>query len=353
MLSFPNLPGYEYLMENIVSNQHFYTLPSILKQKGYQTFFLYNGNLSWDNMYGFFRKQGIDHFIGTHDYPNPIHRDRVWGVTDQDVFDRANQEFVQADKTGPFFGLILTLSNHAPFDLPEPLPFAHTTGMGELNKRLDGVQYADWAVGHFMDQAKKLDYFQNTLFVFVGDHGFGVEPKLTEANLLFHHVPLLFYSPMLSKSGAVISTPASQLNIIPSVLGLLQLNVQHASWARNLFSTNFTDDNFVVFKGSGGSGSDQAVAMIRGDKILVVGSDNLTRLWTYRLNPDPALTPLTDPDSQKILNTMQRRTLRLCRSRDERPLSPADARSRSATAPHRTNRRKVNKSAIQNPKSKI
>ncbi len=305
MLSFPNLPGYEYLMENIVSNQPFLTLPSILKQTGYQTLFLYNGNLSWDNMYGFFRKQGIDHFVGTQDYVNPIHRDRVWGVTDQDVFDRANKEFVEADKKGPFFSLILTLSNHAPFDLPEPLPFEHTQNMGELNKRIDGVRYADWAIGHFIEEAKKLDYFNNTLFVFVGDHGFGVEPKLTEANLLFHHVPLLFYSPLLSKKGMVVSTAASQLNIIPTVLGLLELTVPQSSWARNLFSTDFTDDNFVVFKGSGGSGSDQAIAMIRGDKMLVVGSDGITRLWSYRLNPDPAITPLSDPDSQKILNTMQ------------------------------------------------
>ncbi len=308
MLSFPNLPGYEYLMENMVANQPFLTLPAILKAQGYQTMFLYNGNLSWDNMYGFFRKQGIDRFVGTSDYVNPVHRDRVWGVTDQDVFDRANEEFEAAGGRGPFFGVVLTLSNHAPFDLPEPLPFAHTTGMGELNKRIDGVRYADWAVGRFMERAKQLDYCANTLFVFVGDHGFGVEPKLSEANLLFHHVPLLFYSPLMSKAGTVVTDPASQLDIVPTVLALLGSSASHSSWGRNLFSADAgpADERAVVFKGSGGSGSDQAIAMVRGDKLLVVGSDMSTRLWSYRLNPDPGLTPLDDPRSALTARSMQR-----------------------------------------------
>jgi phosphoglycerol transferase MdoB-like AlkP superfamily enzyme len=306
MLSFPNMPGFEYLMQNIVSNQPFASLPGVLKQNGYQTMFIYNGNLSWDNMEGFFRKQGIDRFIGGDDFVNPIKRDRVWGVTDQDVFDRANQEFAAAEKKGPFFSLVLTLSNHAPFDLPEPLPFGERTAdMGDMNKRADGVRYADWCVGHFIDEAKKASWFDNTIFVFVGDHGFFVPPLLTEANITFHHVPLLFYAPKLfaANSPKVIHATASQLNIAPSVFGLLQLDTPHASWGRNLFSSDYPDENFAIFKGSGGSGSDQAVVMMRGDKLLVVDSLGQTKLWNIRLNPDPGVTPLRD---DALLKQMQR-----------------------------------------------
>lgn len=295
MLGFPNLPGFEYLMQNIVSNQPFLGLPTVLKREGYQTFFIYNGNMSWDNMEGFFRKQGVDKFIGSPDYVNPIHRDRVWGVTDQDVFDRANQEFEAANAKGPFFSLILTLSNHIPFDLPEPLPFPKTTDMGEQNKRMDGVKYADWAVGRFIEQAKKLKYFENTLFVFVGDHGFHVDPTLTEVHLLYHHVPMVFYSPLLSEKGLKISSVAAQMNILPTVMGLLGIAKPQAAWGRDLFSQEFSDENFVVFKGSGGSGSSQAVALLRGDKMLVVGSEGTTKLWQYALNPTAAVTPLDDP----------------------------------------------------------
>src|SRR5690606_13930804 len=136
MLGFPNLPGYEYLMENYSGNQPFSALPSILRREGYQTVFIYNGNLAWDNMEGFFGKQGVDRFVGGKDFGNAIAQDRVWGVSDKDMLDRANQEFERAHKSGPFFGFVLTLSNHAPFDVPQPLPFPPTTGHGELNKRL-------------------------------------------------------------------------------------------------------------------------------------------------------------------------------------------------------------------------
>jgi phosphoglycerol transferase MdoB-like AlkP superfamily enzyme len=161
-------------------------------------------------------------------------------------------------------------------------------------------------VGRFIEQAKKLEYFQNTLFVFVGDHGFHVEPKLTETHLLYHHVPLLFYSPgLLSKSGEVVSSPASQLDIVPTIMELVEANVPHSSWGRDLFSRERNGDGVVTFKGSGGSGSDQAVALIRGDKMLVVGSNGKPSLWSYRLNPEPSVTPLEDPASLRTANAMQ------------------------------------------------
>jgi hypothetical protein len=58
--------------------------------------------------------------------------------------------------------------------------------------------------------------------------------------------------------------------------------------------------------GSGGSGSDQAVALVRGDKLLVVGSDGQTTLYRYALNPVPAIEPMTDSASQGVKQAMKR-----------------------------------------------
>lgn len=303
LLGFPNLPGFEYLMQNMVSNQEFTTLPAVLKQKGYQTLFLYNGNFAWDNMRGFFHKQGIDRFIGADDYINPTFKDDVWGVSDRDVFDRANQEFAEAAKSGPFFGAILTLSNHAPFDLPEPLPFERTSNMDDLNKRCDAIRYADWAVGRFIEQAKQMDYFDNTLFVFVGDHGFHIAPVLSEIHLLYHHVPLLFYAPnLLDQKGVVSHEVSSQVNIAPSVLALLGGDQPQAYWGRNLFSQEFAETNFAVIKGSGG---DRAVGMVRGDKLLVIGTDGQARLWRYDLGFPPSIRRRESQRDQAELAAMR------------------------------------------------
>ena len=291
LLSFPNLPGYEALMQTQLANQHFSSLPGILREEGYHTMFLYNGNLSWDNMRGFFRKQGIEQFVGGDDFPTSIRRDAVWGVDDADLLHRANAEFEVAGSKGPFLGVVLTLSNHSPWDLPD-FP-GRITDRGDLNGPLNGVKYADWAIGEFMAEARKMEYFENTLFVFVGDHGSRVVgEKLTAASLLTHHVPLLFYGPgVLNAAPGVDHTVASQLNIVPTILGLLDVHAPHASWGRDLFTTEGRAENVAVFKGSGG---DNSMAIVDDDLVYVVDEADHAMLYRYTLAPHARVTPVSD-----------------------------------------------------------
>lgn len=290
-LGFPALPGFDALMQSGAANQEFCSLAELLRSRGYRTMFLYNGNLEWDNMRGFFRKQGVERFVSGEDIENPKFRDAVWGVSDGDLFDRANEEFEAAAKDGPFFATVLTLSNHAPFQVP-PVPGASPiTSMGELNGRLTAMRYADHALGQFIEDAKRRDYFKDTLFVFVGDHGFHVDPVLTEVHLLYHHVPLLFFAPGLLDRRGADPRVASQMNILPSVLDLLGLaDVPHASWARSLFDDSFGDDGGVaVFKLAGGG---SATAIARGDDLLVLGSaDQAPKLVRYDVGREPSVKP--------------------------------------------------------------
>ncbi len=304
LLSFPNLPGYEALMQSPLANQPFTSLPGILSGEGYQTMFLYNGNFDWDNMHGFFCKQGMDRFIGGQDFDASVRRDTVWGVDDLEVFRRANREFAVAAAKGPFMGVILTLSNHTPWDLPH---FAGelTTGRGSLAGPIRGIRYADWSVGQFMEEARKLDYFNNTLFVFVGDHGSRVVgAKLTAANLLVHHVPLLFYGPgVLDGVPRIDHTVASQLNIVPTVLGLLDVQRPQASWGTDLFTADGQAQSFALFKGTGG---DDSTAMVRGDHTLVIDEGGTSVLYHYSLAGHPTATPISsaDPSHGTLRNGM-------------------------------------------------
>lgn len=294
LLSFPNLPGYEALMQSPLANQPFTSLPGILAQEGYETMFLYNGNFAWDNMRGFFRKQGMDRFIGGDDFDSSVRRDSVWGVDDLEVFKRANREFESASARGPFMGVILTLSNHAPWDLPR-FPGQPTEDRGTLTGPIKGIRYADWAVGQFIEEARKLPYFNNTLFVFVGDHGSRViGSKLTAASLLTHHIPLLFYGPgVLDATPRTDRTIASQLHVVPTVLGLLGVGRPQASWGTDLFTADGQAQSFAIFKGSGG---DNSTAIIRGDRALVVDEAGKTILYHYSLGGHPSVTPIAGAD---------------------------------------------------------
>ncbi len=285
LTSFPNLPGYEYLMKMMEANQEFSSLPMLLDRQGYQTLFLYNGLFSWDNKEGFFRQHGMERFIGTEKYENVAFRDPVWGVSDQDVYHRANEEFRAMAEKGPFFSVILTLSNHAPFNLPEPLPFPRIITGDDREGRHNGMRYADWALGEFFRQARQEDYFRDTLFVVTGDHAFGGNPPITPMGLSRFHVPLLFYAPsLLGETPRRLQTVANQVDIIPSILALLDLRTPHQSWGRNLFSPALKDEGHAVIKPSGG---EDQVAYIEGDYILIQAPRVKPELYRFSLDFPP------------------------------------------------------------------
>lgn len=305
LTSFPNLPGYEFLMKMMESNQEFSGLPTILDQHGFQSVFLYNGLFSWDNKEGFFRQHGIDRFIGTGDYQNPVFRDPVWGVSDQDVYRRANQEFRTMAGDKPFFGVILTLSNHAPFNLPDPLPFPRIVTGDHLEGRFNGMRYADWALGEFFREASREDYFKDTLFVITGDHGFAVPPNITPMGLARFNVPLLFYAPgQLAPQRR--DTVASQVDIGPSVMGLLGLDDPHQAWGRDLFSPDLHDPGFAVIKPSG---SEEVVALIEGDHLLMRDPKSRSQLYSYSLGAHPGNSADEATASPERVRHMEKRLL--------------------------------------------
>ncbi len=300
LAGFPNLPGFEYLMKTMEANQGFSGITSVLEPLGYGTVFLYNGLFSWDNKEGFFRQHGIHRFIGRHEYVNPTFVDPVWGVSDYDVFMRANDEFRDLAEKGPFFGAILTLTNHSPFNLPDPLPFEKILTGNSFEGRANSMRYADWALGEFFKKARNEKYFENTLFVVTGDHGFGTAPAITGMQLDRFHVPLLFYSPkLLSLRGERRSMIASQVDIGPTILGLLGSNRPHQAWGRNLLSVAPGDQGFAMIKPSGGK---EEVALIEGDLLLMRAPKGKAVLYKYSLDFPPVSERIEDPQKVKEMD---------------------------------------------------
>lgn len=286
LCSFPNLPDYERLAKGPVGEQPFRTLPQIFKENGFETLFLYNGLFSWDNKEGFYRHQGVERFIGQFDFKNPTHVDKDWGPCDFDVFNRAIEEFSDLSaKKKKFFGIVLTLSNHAPFDLPKIEGLDEITSGGEQNKRLNGVHYADWAVGQFMASARKQEWFDDTLFVFVGDHGFAIPPNITEVSLLHMHVPLLFYAPALfGGKHEVRHQTVGQMDILPSIVGLAGFDTPHQSFGRDVFRLQPDEPGHTYVKRVG----EPSLGWIEGNEILVGNAGAPTRRHTLDLGFPPS-----------------------------------------------------------------
>lgn len=286
MACFPNLPAFEYLMQEPEGGNQFSGLPQLLGARGFNDLYVYNGDFAWDNQRGFFGNQGMTRFIGRNDYVDPIVSDPTWGVSDQDMFDRAVIELRQLDPNRPFYALLQTLSNHTPYALPDTLPVDEVTDQGSYaNEHLSAMRYSDWALGRFFEQIRDEPYYDQTLFVIVGDHGFGTPQQLTELDLLRFHVPLLLIAPgMVERFGEKNNVVGTQVDIVPTIMGRLGGEVRHQCWGRDLLSLPADDQGMGVIKPSGGG---QTVGIIRGDNVLIQPRDEEPRLYQYQLGAEP------------------------------------------------------------------
>lgn len=293
---FPNLPGHEYLMQQPEGSNEFSGLPALFLPDSDNNVYVYNGDFRWDNQEGFFRNQGMDHFIGREDITNPKHTDAVWGVSDEDVFSQAAVELEKLAANGAFYAVIQTLSNHTPFSLPEPLPMAQVTDAGNQSEHLTAMRYSDWALGEFFRTIESQPYYQETLFVIVGDHGFGTDTIASAIDLHRFHVPLLLLAPGIQEHfGKRSKLVGSQVDIVPTIMGLLGQPYRHQCWGRDLLSiaaTDKSDGGFAVIKPSG---SDQTAAIISGADILTLAPGMAPAFGTLTFGDSLAWHSASDP----------------------------------------------------------
>ena len=303
MACFPNLPGFEYLMQTPEGGHKLSGLPALLSARDYDDVYVYNGDFAWDNQSGFFGNQGMTTFIGRNDFVNPVFSDPTWGVSDQDMFDRAAQELAGTYGKKPFYALLQTLSNHTPYALPKDLPVEPVTGQGRLDEHLTAMRYSDWALGQFFEKARKEPYFNETLFVIVGDHGFGNHQQVTELDLGRFNVPLLLIAPGIQdKFGAVDHTVGTQVDIVPTIMGRLGGETRHQCWGRDLLNLPAGDPGVGMIKPSG---SEQIVGLVQGDRILIESKDMTPRLYRYQLGREFKAELIESPDQPEMLKKLE------------------------------------------------
>ena len=192
-------------------------LPQTLQGMGYHTAYFMPHDADFDNMRGFLYNNGFGEVYGQSEY-DPALVVGTWGVPDHVLFDYALARCNKAAEEGqPFFTTVMTCSDHSPYIVPKGIDFkaVHNTSIEDMV-----VEYADWSIGRFMRQASEQPWFQNTLFVFVGDHG-AARNCPYDMSLPYNHVPLLFYAPG-RVAAERIDRPALQLDITATVLGMIE-----------------------------------------------------------------------------------------------------------------------------------
>ena len=280
--SLPPLPGIATVRRP--QSESLFTLPGVLRAQGYQTRFIYGGRAMFDGMGRYMLHNGIDRVIEQSDFPKDAYK-TAWGVADEMIFDRALAEMDTMHATGkPFYALVLSVSNHRPYLYPK----GRIAADPEKKWRVNAVQYADWALGRFVRDARTHAFFDNTLFVLMGDHGARVYGA-SEIPLPSYEVPVLFYAPGIVAAGRRINTLSSSLDIPPTVLGLLGASYETKFFGHDLFHVDSTAGRALMTHNN-------EIALMRGDRLAVLGLRERRDL--YQVNRSTGdLVRITSPDA--------------------------------------------------------
>jgi phosphoglycerol transferase MdoB-like AlkP superfamily enzyme len=228
-LSIPPVPGQSVVRRP--ENENLFSLGALLKSKGYTTQFIYGGYSSFDNMGYYFANNNYEVIDRAAIPANEIHYANIWGVADEDLFTLALKKLDNNYATGkPFFSQIMTVSNHRPYTYPEgriDIPPSKQVREG-------AVKYTDYAIGKFIREASEKPWFNNTIFVVVADHCAYAAGKV-ELPVTGYHIPMLIYSPALVKP-RIYDRLTSQMDIIPTILGLLKMNYRSKFFGQDIFN---------------------------------------------------------------------------------------------------------------------
>lgn len=242
-------------------------LPGILKQNGYTNTFILTHDDQFDNMAGFLKANHYDKIVSQKNYPFKEVLSTL-GVPDHYMFKYAIENTINENVKEPFFATFMTGSDHGPHIIPKNIAFKsnHSDILVSI------IEYADWSIGYFLDLARKQPWFENTIFVFVADHGYsGTSPY--EVSMDYHHIPFIIYSPKYIPHGREYNQVGLQVDVAQTVLGFLKLSYINSTQGINLLENN---RKYAVFS------SDDKIGCLNDSLLSIIHPDGSQKMYFYK-----------------------------------------------------------------------
>ena len=276
----------------------------------YEKFYFIGGSLSWGNVRGVISNVDGLHKYEESDYKNSSRND-VWGISDVHLAGEVND--VLKKQTKPFFAFVQLSGNHSPNTIPEDnfgfkkekkiskaeyIKYAFDGGENDYN----GQRFLDHSVKRLVELAKKEDYFDNTIFIFVGDHGLHKRADhMHNAEQVFEthtlHTPLIIYAPKLLKH-KVLDYPVSEVDIMATIGGLSNQTYVNTTMGRDILSIDFdTKDHYAFYMTHE---NNPRINLISKEYILRMRADGSdVKLFDYYFDGSPINISKENPEISK------------------------------------------------------
>lgn len=317
-LALPPTPGQSIVRRP--KNDNLFSLGSVLRHNGYDTLFAYGGYGYFDNMNAFFEGNGYRVIDRTQIPKEKIVLENIWGVADESLFDHVIAELdrQQAEDRRPFFVHVMTTSNHRPYTYPSGrIDIPSGTG------RDGAVKYADWAIGHFLEEAARHAWFSDTVFVITADHGANARGGI-EIPVDKYRIPVFIYGPRHITAQRV-DRLMSQIDVAPTLLGLLGVSHYSKFFGRDILHASPAGDRAFV-------GNYQTLGYLKDGKLAVLQPKRKTGVFRTDANGKP-VAPDQDPDLVREAVSLYQSASMVFKSgrfRDEGQLPP-ERRGKSAS----------------------
>lgn len=266
-------------------DRNYVAVPNLLKEKGYYTFSMHANTGSFWNRDIMYKSLGYDDFYSKESYI--IDETIGLGLSDKSFFKQSVEKIkeIKEKENTPYYGLLIMLSNHTPFndlELTEEYDTSITVNIDGkevtrnylegtlMNNYLRSVHYADSAIGELVEALDTEGLLEDTVLVIYGDHDARLSYK--EFNILYNYdpvedkiktendsgyIPYSKYNDELNKKvplivwtkskkyNIVVSVPMGMIDVLPTIGNMLDI---HSDYQLGKDVFNIKDgDNTVVF----------------------------------------------------------------------------------------------------------
>ena len=199
------------------------------EEGGYQTHYLYGGDINFTNMRSYLVSGGFDQITWKKDYTSQQQQSAQWGVRDDITFNTLFQLISTDRKTSePLLVGYSTLSSHEPWDVP----VSHFD-----DEVLNAFYYLDTCIGNFIDRLKKTEAWKQTLVIMLPDHGINYK-DIDQRSMLKNHIPMLWLGGVV-KAPRVVSQLCNQSDLAATLLGQMDIRHDEFSYSRDVLSTTY------------------------------------------------------------------------------------------------------------------
>ena len=209
------------------------TLPAIseeLVKAGYNTDFLYGGDINFTNMKSYLLSKGYQHLTADTDFSLAERSSNVWGVNDDITSEWLLEQLKRRTKEdAPWFTTYLTLSSHEPFEVP----------YHRLEEKIpNAFAYTDECLGKLIDGLKQSPLWEDLLIVCIPDHGFCYPQGTTDRGGEFSHIPMLWLGGAV-KEPMKIDRIMNQTDLAATLLAQLGLDHSMFPFSRNVLGSDY------------------------------------------------------------------------------------------------------------------